>query len=268
MYIALQLILVVAGVLLLVHGGRQRRWSLGIAGGAILVGTWIFFEILDLWGEYLWFEALGFADRFWTVTLTQWGLAAAGAAVGAVVVAVLTRPAGGDVGARRRVAAGVGALVGGLWGFGHWEAWLRFLHGVDAGRVEPVLGRDAGFYMFSLPFLDAVTILLLLLAGASLVASLIPVASSRGEDGGKPPPAGDAFERVRPDLRLHLAAGVILLVLGVERWLQRYHLLDSDWGAVHGAGWTDVHVRLPAYAATAVITAAFGLALLIPAARP
>ena len=38
--------------------------------------------------------------------------------------------------------------------------------------------------------------------------------------------------------------------------LARYHLLYSRWGVVAGAGWTDVHVRLPTYAVGAVLTLA------------
>ena len=42
------------------------------------------------------------------------------------------------------------------------------------------------------------------------------------------------------------------------KWLDRFQLLGSEWGAVHGAGWTDVHVRLPAYLITAAVALVLG----------
>jgi hypothetical protein len=288
MYTVVQLILVALGVALLVRGGRRRRVPVAAAGGVVLIATFLFFQLLDLWGEGLWFAALGLSDRFWTVLLTRWALGAGAAVLAAALVAALVWPARG----RRRwpatAAMALGGLIGAFWGAASWETWLRWLHRVPTGRTEPVLGQDVGFYLFSLPFYDTVVALVLVLALVALAADLVPVnvrlrqgklepvdAPPEGDDPGD----GDAGEHQAAPTRggppagapataaLPRAGAVLLLALAALFWLDRYHLLGSDWGAVHGAGWTDVHVRLPAYAIVAIVAVILAAALLVPAAR-
>src|SRR5690606_661612 len=45
------------------------------------------------------------------------------------------------------------SLIMGLIAAGQWDTILRSLNGVPFGQVDPVFGRDIGFYVFSLPFL-------------------------------------------------------------------------------------------------------------------
>ena len=44
----------------------------------------------------------------------------------------------------------------GLYASSQWETWLTWLNAVPFGQADPILGRDAGFYVFSLPFLQTV----------------------------------------------------------------------------------------------------------------
>ncbi len=288
MYVALQLALVALGIFLLVQGGRRRRAGLLVGGGAVLLGTFLFFQVLDLWGEALWFSALGFSDRFWTVLVTRWLLGLAAALLGALVVGALTWPARGQ---RRLVAwsaMSLAAVIGAIWGAASWETWLRWLHRVSVGRTEPVLGQDVGFYLFGLPFYDLLVAFLTVMALLALAANLLPTdvrlrhgriermasdgGSASGADGsgetGGDQSATDSGQggRGAPGATPR-AAAALLLALAAGQWLDRYHLLGSDWGAVHGAGWTDVHVRLPAYAVTAGVCLLLAIALLVPPAR-
>ena len=48
---------------------------------------------------------------------------------------------------------------------------------------------------------------------------------------------------------LYRGAFVLAAVAALGMLLARYHLLYSNWGVVAGPGWTDDHVRLPAYGA-------------------
>jgi hypothetical protein len=60
----------------------------------------------------------------------------------------------------------------------------------------------------------------------------------------------------------------MMAIAGVVAWgqyLNIYHLLYSRWGVVTGAGWTDVHVRWPAYLIVAAVTLFVGLLCLVPA---
>ncbi len=46
------------------------------------------------------------------------------------------------------------ALLFGLYASSQWQEWLLFRHAQPFGEVDPVLGKDIGFYIFRLPFLD------------------------------------------------------------------------------------------------------------------
>lgn len=61
-----------------------------------------------------------------------------------------------------------------------------------------------------------------------------------------------------------VALGALALTLALGRVLATYHLMYSRFGAAYGAGWTDVHVRLPANYVTAALLAIAGVLLLVP----
>jgi uncharacterized protein len=122
-----------------------------------------------------------------------------------------------------------------------WDSFLRFTHPVPFGRPDPQFGIDIGFYVFTLPFLTytagwLLTILLLIIAGVALVYAYqegINVAS------------GNAM--VHPYVLSHLSV-LIAVALAVKAWgysLDRYGLLFGTPLGFPGAGYTDIHVRLP-----------------------
>ena len=43
-----------------------------------------------------------------------------------------------------------------LFAASRWETWLAWRFAVPFDQADPVLGRDAGFYVFTLPFLQFV----------------------------------------------------------------------------------------------------------------
>ena len=47
------------------------------------------------------------------------------------------------------------ALLFGVVCSSQWQDWLLFRHGLPFGEVDPVLGKDVGFFVFQLPFLEA-----------------------------------------------------------------------------------------------------------------
>lgn len=138
----------------------------------------------------------------------------------------------------------IGALIfgilTGLTAQAQWDSFLRFLDPTEYGETDPVFGRDIGFYIFTFPFLRYIqnclfTILLLIGGGVALVYSYQNrVDSSIGRDA------------VQPHARAHLSA-IIALALLVKTWgyyLDRFELLFSQ-NRFPGAGYTDLHSRLP-----------------------
>ncbi len=260
MYILLMLVLLAAAVSLVVTGGIKGRTGRVVVGIALAVATVLFFGLLSLWGEALWFASVGFAQRFWTEIGARVVIAVLGAVAAAAVLAVVSRPTRARAGRTYFGAVLAAAASGAVWGFGVWDTVLLFLNRVSTGTTDPILGLDSGFYLFTLPLLDQ-------LYGLGLWLAIIAVAAVAVTS--LAPQGGDEIDvRYGPLLAsLPRAVAWLAAVLAFGRLLGVAHLLQSDWGVVAGPGWTDVHIRLPALIVMVVVLLAAGLAALIPAVR-
>ena len=146
---------------------------------------------------------------------------------------------------RRLLSVAVAVILGLLiaWGeTGRWNLILRFIHQTSYGQNDPLFDKDIGFYLFSLPVYVAVKNLLLwILLLAALMAGAIYFLH---DDISLDPPAWS----VSPSAIAH-CSGLLGLYFAVKAWsyvLDGYLLLYNDNGVVVGAGYTDVHVELPA----------------------
>jgi uncharacterized protein len=156
-------------------------------------------------------------------------------------------------------AALVAAVLIGLYSASSWATWLYGLHATSFGRVDPVLGRDIGFYIFRLPMLE-------LVHGISLIAVLLAIAGVAGAHVASGNLALDPIRGVIASglARRHLSflAAALLLVLAFGAWLRIPHLLTAQSGVVFGASYVDVNARMPAYRLLAV-AALIGAALAV-----
>lgn len=157
------------------------------------------------------------------------------------------------------VAALLLALFAGQWAAVQWEKFLLFGNAVQVGGVDPVFGRDIGFYLFRLPLLE----FLKAYAGFVLIASAVVCAALYYVRGGIT--LTERGVSVNPAVRRHLAvlAGLFLLVTAAGFYLDGFRLLLSGDGLVHGAGYTDVKARLPVYRLLAFATPLAGVALAV-----
>ena len=163
----------------------------------------------------------------------------------------------------------LGALFGMMWGYGNWSVMLLFLNQVPTQLFDPIFGMPTSFYFFTLPFFKTLLGLGMVLAVLSLIVSLL-VVFVEPDMWRKFNWNQEAFTGfVNPSLYnpLFTTAGVFLILLAVNKYLDRYELLLSDSGVVYGPGWTDVNVRLPMMWLVLGVCALAGLALLIPALR-
>ncbi len=185
----------------------------------------------------------------------------------------------------------IAGLVAAVAASGAWQTFLVYFNQVSWGESDPIFGRDISFYVFSVPALQSVVNFVL----AALVAALVLAAivhlimggidlkptGPRGAGGaGEPGEAGSAspFGRVQRaaapqipqiDVKLggravaHLSAllAAIFVVVGIGQLFKGWNLLYSNAGAVYGAAYTDVHIRLPLTRVTMVI--AFILAAIL-----
>jgi uncharacterized membrane protein (UPF0182 family) len=245
----------------LLRGGvaaPARRRSL--AGAALIVTTLAAFALFGLWGELWWFEALGYARRFWIFVGSQGAVSLLAALGAAVLTALLTRAVGWA--AVRRAAVLVAAVGGLIWGLSYWQSALLYLNRVSTGVLDPVFGQDTGFYLFALPFYEQIYGLALFAALVALGANLIATFEQSGSGGVRL--RSERSEAERPYVPVLIAAAALAVILAGGRILAAYGLLYSEWGVVAGAGWTDVHVRLPAYLVLAGVLVLIGLLPLVP----
>lgn len=249
--------------------GSQKRQNLKMTLGIILGAlTILFFWFMDFWGEELWYVNLGYGSRFWTIVNSSAGLAAAGAAFGLLVIYLLTLPIQKEHKALHRITRLSGIIIGGIWGYTNWDVILEYLNKVSTGIKDPVLGKDVGFYLFSLPFYDNLLVLLFLL---SLVALFVSFVSSfiRFSENRFILYIPKAYEinTERFYFPLYLNSAVFIFILTMGKFLSRYHLMYSTAGVVAGPSWTDVNILLPAYVVVIILMLLIGISLIIPFLR-
>ena len=141
------------------------------------------------------------------------------------------------------IGAGLVSLLIGLFAGSQWEKFLYFMYATPFNRADPILARDIGFYVFTLPVLELVQGLLLL--SLILAAAVSAVAYFLGGEVGLEPVRG-VHASPRAIRHLALVAAALLLVLGFGAWLQIPQLLTSPSGIVAGATYADVYARMPA----------------------
>ena len=144
----------------------------------------------------------------------------------------------------------VGLVVGLTFGQ-FWRPYLLATHGLPFNLKDPVFDRDLSFYVFSLPWFQ----LLLGRVQILLILGLIGVLGRYLLFG--------QIRSPRVIAHLSLMGSAWLVIMGVERYLSRFKLLQSDFGVVFGAGYTDVHARLPLFTIEAVLFVVAAVILIV-----
>jgi uncharacterized protein len=142
----------------------------------------------------------------------------------------------------RTVVSVVVALIAASSTVGEWQNWMLYTHGVSFGVKDPLFHRDVGWFVFKLPFIEFVVSWVF----ASLLVITIITAVAHYLNGGIRPQGRPP--RVAPQVKVHLSVLVALIAIAkaVGYYYQRFTLDLSSDGYVQGAGYTDVHARLPA----------------------
>ena len=149
------------------------------------------------------------------------------------------------------------SLLAGNWGAVQWQNVLLFSNAVTVGTVDPVLGKDIGFYLCSLPLLEQLNGF----AGFTVLATALLVVAVYYLRGGVT--LTERGAGVDDKVRKHLALliGLFFLTLAAGFYLDAYHLLLSGNSSFQGAGYADVHARLLTYRLLAGLTPLAGVAL-------
>ena len=139
------------------------------------------------------------------------------------------------------VAAIIAGVIIGLTFGGQWRTFLLANNGVPFGIADPIFHRDIGYYVFTLPWLEA-----LLLRAKMLVALTFLGIIGRYTIFGQ-------MKSRATVAHMSILGAVWMLLIGLGWQLNRYGLLQSNTGIVFGAGYTDINARLPLYTIQAVL---------------
>ena len=144
----------------------------------------------------------------------------------------------------RPIALGAVALVSLLianYAGSQWETWLYFLNATPFGKTDPILGRDIGFYVFTLPLLEMIQ--------GMLFFVLFLMADRRGRGVRRSARSSGStrtrriFVSRRAGRHLGLLAALVLLVLAFGAWLQIPQLLTDAVRRRHRARPTPTSTR-------------------------
>ena len=155
-------------------------------------------------------------------------------------------------------AAVVAAALLGLFASSQWLTVLTWWHRQPFPGSDPLLERNAAFYVFTLPLLELVRGLALALVVLAAVGSAA-LYTFAGELALTP-----FGVRMGRPVRRHgaLLASCAFLVFALGAWLDQSRQLISLSGIIQGASYADVHARMPAalvVAVAAVVSAVLSL---------
>jgi hypothetical protein len=257
MYISLLFVFLSASIVVFGLGLLKNNHVQTAVGTVCLIAAILFLPFLSFWGEMLWFDSIGQAERFWRVVAAKAFGFFFTSIIGLVALYAATRSVP-EVGRRERLlAACLGSLFIGYIGYHSWDEILLYMNRVSTGIPDPLLGRDTGFYLFVLPLLDRLFWVVLCVPVFGLFLLALSPFFTMANSKRAPENWRQLVEPVaRPIAWLTVLLAVVLtcgILLGV------YHLLYSKWGVVAGPGWIDAKVRLPGLWITAALTFLLGV---------
>ena len=233
--------------------------------------------MVGIYTDYLWFDMIGYTSVF--TTILQWKLIAIipGFLLAFVFLYANARYAGNssrkiledkDIKYNNMDSSGIlivitaFSLLFGLTFSSSWRIILLYLNSSTFGIDDPILMNDIGFYVFQLPFIQMIHGTLLTLAISSIILvlglyffRLQPYFKSEGieiddaEESYFLYQTGGLKDTIPARVLVHLSLllSVLFALIAFGYFLNRYDILFSQQGVVAGAGYTDVHVRLPIF---------------------
>lgn len=150
------------------------------------------------------------------------------------------------------------SLIVGSQAIGQWNNWILFRNSTKFGVVDPQFHRDVSYFVMTLPFEQFLVHWALVALFVVLLVTLLSHYLNGGirMQGSRP--------RVRPAVKAHISVilGLLALVKAVGYYLARFNLDLSSNGYVQGAGYTDVHARLPALELLILVSLAAAILLI------
>ena len=243
----------------------RRAWfGLGLALLFVLFAS--LKTVAVFWTDQMWFSQGGFGSIFTTLFTYKLGLivvfggAFAGLIFGNLMLTHRLRAKNlsfepEDEMTRRyqnfvtpyvkRIYGAIALVLGFLAGLNaqsQWKNLALFLHPQPFANVDPVFHKNIGFYVFTLPFLSFVVTWVLIALFVTLLVSAVFHLLNGGIRSTKSWPVVSSSVKVH----LSLIGAAIAFMKAIGYLLAKWHLVTSTNGYVQGAGYTDIHARIPA----------------------
>ena len=236
--------------------------------GSILVG------LSGFYADFLWFRSVDFVSVWSTVLVTKaalfifFGLITSLFITANVYLAYRSRPLYAPVAVeadnleryrgqlepiRRWVLLAIALgffYFAGTSGVALWERWMQFRNATPFGVKDSQFGLDISFFVFKLPFYEA----LIAWAVSTLVLTIIASAAVHYLYSGIRLQAAEDKTTVAARVQLSVLLGIFVLIKAVAYWFDRYALALKEGRLITGLSYTDVNALLPAKAILAGIS--------------
>jgi uncharacterized protein len=256
-------------------GRVSRRFWIAVGIFVLLLGFLSLRTLATLWTDQMWFSQAGFGNVFTKLFFTKVLLVVIFGALFAIGLFVnlwladrsgprnLTNSPEDEMIRRFQnlvhpyakriygVIALVSGFIAGLNAIGQWQNFLLFMHGQSFHQRDPLFHKDLSFYVFTLPFVRFV----ITWGVVVLILQLILTTIASYMHGGIRAGAG-YLPRLSPAVRSHLSVlGALIALLKAAGYVvERWSLVNSGSGYVNGAGYTDIHARMPALSILIVLS--------------
>ncbi|MFN2128410.1 MAG: UPF0182 family protein, partial [Anaerolineales bacterium] len=250
---------------------KLKKVLLMVGGLAIIALVFVVLIVfMHYYGDWLWFQNLGFSQVFTTVLWAKILAFAAFSLIFAIfgeVNILMARKWGAhsrslktvfpqtpiasiDILFNEKYASHVWTVIilflsciMGLIASNSWMTFLQFLHHSPFGVADPIFLKDIGFYVFKLPLYNFLqqwcsfaVILMIVTAGLSYYMD-----QALGTKGNR------FYIDSRAKVHLTVLGGLFALRLAWSYRLKLYGLMYSSKGVAYGASYSDIHAQLPAY---------------------
>jgi uncharacterized membrane protein (UPF0182 family) len=247
-------------------GQRRRLGALPLTIAVLTVLAVVLVSLSGFYVDYLWFRSVEYSE-VWTKLLTTratlfviFGLLTSLLIVTNILVAYKKRPIYVPLTVeadnleryraqiepiKRAAIIGISLAIfyfAGNAGSRFWEGWMLYRNATPFGVNDPQFGRDASFFMFTLPFWQS-------LVGwgiSTLILATVASAVVHYIYGGIRPQVREDRTSVTARVQISILLGLIVALKAVAYWLDRFALATSDEGIITGLTFTDVNAVLPA----------------------
>ena len=254
--------------------GRRSKPARVAALILLAIGI-IFVASTGFYTDTLWFKQIGYSDVFFTQIRTQATLFALAFAFMAlatginVFVANKLRPIYAQASVndpfaqyrsaiekgRKALLVAIPVILGlgaGVISAPNWQDALLFANATDTGSKDPQFNLDAGFYLFTLPFLTGlVAFITAAFAISSVLVLVLHLYNGTIRFNGRQ-------STVTKGARRHIGVNLTLFFVAVagDIWLEQFHTLTNPSGLYTGATYSDVNAAIPGMQIMAMIALA------------